>query len=63
MLSFLNEEFEKVGFFSDILEEMFTDHVLYQAEEELTLAFYNCHIEAHSNQECAILPFFLPVNV
>ena len=22
-----------------------------ESEQELTLAFYNCHIEAHSNQE------------
>jgi hypothetical protein len=42
---------------------VFTDHALYQAEEELTLAFYNCHIEAHSNQECVVLPFLLKVNV
>ena len=27
-------------------------HCSSQAEQELTLAFYNCHIEAHRNQEC-----------
>ncbi|KAJ3490722.1 hypothetical protein NLI96_g1203 [Meripilus lineatus] len=35
MLSFLNEDFAKAS----------------MAEQELTLAFYNCHVEAHNNQQ------------
>ncbi|KAF8961117.1 hypothetical protein BDZ97DRAFT_1664852 [Flammula alnicola] len=33
-----------------------------KAEEELTLAFYNCHIEAHSNQE-RILAYLIPLRI
>ena len=50
MLSFLNEEYGKVC--GSILECCSsTSSTLSQSEQELTLAFYNCHIEAHSNQE------------
>ncbi|KAF5363596.1 hypothetical protein D9756_000305 [Leucocoprinus leucothites] len=33
-----------------------------KAEEELTLAFYNCHIGAHSNQE-RILGYLIPLRI
>ncbi|KAF5393060.1 hypothetical protein D9757_001115 [Collybiopsis confluens] len=36
------------------------DHA--KAEEELTLAFYHCHVEAHSNQE-RILAYLLPLRL
>jgi hypothetical protein len=54
MLSFLNEEYGKVivPFGGGSSVQKFT--VLLQSEQELTLAFYNCHLEAHSNQECVL---------
>ncbi|KAJ3760837.1 hypothetical protein EV360DRAFT_39001 [Lentinula raphanica] len=33
-----------------------------KAEQELTLAFYNCHLEAHANQE-RILAYLLPLRL
>ncbi|KAJ3568766.1 hypothetical protein NP233_g5498 [Leucocoprinus birnbaumii] len=33
-----------------------------KAEEELTLAFYNCHVDAHSNQE-RILAYLIPLRI
>jgi len=33
-----------------------------KSEQELTLAFYHCHIEAHSNQE-RILTFLIPLRI
>ncbi|TFK94260.1 COP9 signalosome complex subunit 12 [Polyporus arcularius HHB13444] len=33
-----------------------------KAEQELTLAFYNCHIDAHSNQE-RILTYLIPLRM
>ncbi|EPQ59050.1 hypothetical protein GLOTRDRAFT_34717 [Gloeophyllum trabeum ATCC 11539] len=40
----------------------FLDEDYAQAEQELTLAFYNCHIEAHSNQE-RILTYLIPLRM
>jgi hypothetical protein len=31
-----------------------------EAEQELTLAFYNCHIDAHDNQEYDVFLFRTP---
>ncbi|KAF9567432.1 hypothetical protein CPC08DRAFT_733210 [Agrocybe pediades] len=33
-----------------------------KSEEELTLAFYNCHVEAHGNQE-RILAYLIPLRI
>ncbi|KAF8165689.1 hypothetical protein B0H34DRAFT_690045 [Crassisporium funariophilum] len=33
-----------------------------KSEQELTLAFYNCHLEAHSNQE-RILAYLIPLRI
>ncbi|KAJ7584344.1 hypothetical protein C8J56DRAFT_1053796 [Mycena floridula] len=33
-----------------------------KSEQELTLAFYNCHVDAHSNQE-RILTYLLPLRI
>ena len=52
MLSFLNEEFARVGFY--LFHSLMASNLLYiikKSEQELTLAFYNCHVDAHSNQE------------
>ncbi|KAI0375941.1 hypothetical protein BV20DRAFT_932648 [Pilatotrama ljubarskyi] len=53
MLGFLNEDFAKVRWAAD---------VRYQAEQELTLAFYNCHTGAHSNQE-RVLTYLIPLRM
>ncbi|PPQ70706.1 hypothetical protein CVT26_014630 [Gymnopilus dilepis] len=34
----------------------------HQSEEQLTLAFYNCHIDAHANQE-RILAYLIPLRI
>ncbi|KAJ6615563.1 hypothetical protein B0H10DRAFT_1801123 [Mycena sp. CBHHK59/15] len=49
MLSFLNEEYLKV-------------RLRPSAEQELTLAFYHCHIAAHENQE-RILAYLIPLRI
>lgn len=52
MLGFLSEDYAKVRpSYSGILLTL-TGGWLTQSEEELTLAFYNCHIDAKRNQEC-----------
>ena len=52
MLSFLNEEFARVGFFVFFfIFDLLQIKPSQKSEQELTLAFYNCHIDAHSNQE------------
>ena len=49
MLGFLNEEYAKVPHLPHF-NDAYTDTLL-QSEQELTLAFYHCHVGAHGNQE------------
>ncbi|PPQ67594.1 LOW QUALITY PROTEIN: hypothetical protein CVT25_012088 [Psilocybe cyanescens] len=40
----------------------FLNEEFVKSEEELTLAFYNCHIDAHANQE-RILAYLIPLRI
>jgi COP9 signalosome complex subunit 12 len=53
MLSFLNEEFARVSLylFHSLIASNKRIYIYIKSEQELTLAFYNCHVDAHSNQE------------
>lgn len=51
MLSFLNEEYAKVRGMVFYTERRRCSPHHSQSEEELTLAFYNCHSEARGNLE------------
>lgn len=56
MLSFLNEDYAKVCLLpTNTTSTTTADHISIQSEQELTLAFYNCHIEARNNRECALV--------
>jgi hypothetical protein len=48
MLSFLNEDYTKVRSRIYMLMPLLNRS---QSEQELTFAFYNCHLEARNNQE------------
>jgi hypothetical protein len=48
MLSFLNEDYAKVR---QPLFQSVSIYIPVQSEQELTLAFYHCHVGSHSNQE------------
>ncbi len=52
MLKFLSEDYAKVCVTFLLERGTLTPK---QSEEELTLAFYQCHIEAHANQEYVML--------
>ncbi len=49
-ISFLNEDFEKVRTTFEYTS-LFFDNSHPQAEQELTLAFYNCHVDAQANRQ------------
>ncbi|KAJ7181598.1 hypothetical protein C8R43DRAFT_1055288 [Mycena crocata] len=53
MLSFLNEEHAKVRRVA---------RLFFRAEQELTIAFYHCHIDAHENQ-ARILAYLIPLRI
>ena len=60
MLGFLNEDYAKVFAPHSVLSDsvvLTTDQQ--QSEQELTLAFYNCHVDAHRNQAYASPDFRL----
>lgn len=50
MISFLNEEFVKAR---RCIPASYVISHHEQAEQELTLAFYHCHVDAHENQAYA----------